>query len=561
MGCGGEGVGLLERLKAFFNETDTGPTNAAPARPAPPGSTARPTGPRPKAPVRDPWVPFGQTVMVAGLTIHGGLLYVGDRMPTTQPYDTPEASLIRPSLTVDLARPDFHGSTVGYWPSYSGLTPQSRAGFLRWLAAGRNDPSAPLGFVFVYFYGLERRLLVDMHAAGTAVVERPVLLAEVRRLLHIYGHERSVKQYATGLLEAATPLDGTRRYDKPPPAVPQWRYEMSVDLAFGLGQLVGDARPVPVDWALAWWRAHPQSRPRTSAQRCPEEFAQVFAALYRERHGDGLVVKPPKRQLSWRYRAASPSLMTGFTLTTPVPDVRDLKGPFNKLSAIAETAMDLLDPYSRYLGKNPGQGGSPQAMALLPEQVKRAGNEATAALLGWATGKVTDYTEWTVRADDLIGRWGTPRFGKAEMIAAARLLGGSGVGIEQDVRFGGPVPKAGSKVVLFRRASPQIDEPSLAFQGAQVLLQLAGAVAAADGKIVEAEMRLLIEHVAHGVGLSADEQARLRAHLLWATETPMTPGVLRKRIDALTDAQKERAARLMVEVAAADGRSAPRSST
>lgn len=555
-------VGLINRLQALIDQGEArhAPVNAgAPAapqsRPAP--GQAKPKG-KAAAAVADPWVAFGQSVTVAGLQIHGGLLHVGDRMATRNAYDQPEASLIRPSLKVDLARPDVTGASVGYWPSYSALSPQARAGYLLWLAGGRNDPNAPIGYVFVYFYGLERRLLIDMHRAGTASVERPVLLDEVRRLLDVYGHDHSLRTYAGRLLEAATPLDGARRYDSPPPSdLVEWTFELPYEVALALGQLVVDGKPIPSDWALAWWKTHPQSRPRTVTHRCPAVFTDLFTLLYEQRHGPGLLVKPSKKQLVRQYRPASPNLHSGFTLQAGVPDVGDLTGPFNKLNAIASAAMDALDGYSRFIGKNPGQEGSPQALALLPEQVAGAADSTTTALLAWAKGAVLRDRESLVPVDELSRRWGAAKFGKAELDAAGRLLGRVAVGIEPDVRFGGAAPKAGGEVVLFRRADPQVNEASAAYAGAQALLQLAGSVAAADGRIVEAELSLLVEHVAHGVGLSDDEQARLRAHLMWVSDKPTTPAVLRKRIEALSAGQREQAARLMVAVAAADGQISP----
>jgi len=53
---------------------------------------------------------------------------------------------------------------------------------LRWLVDGRQDPNCYIGYVFLYFYGLERRLLVDGRASPAAAAERESLLAEVRRL-------------------------------------------------------------------------------------------------------------------------------------------------------------------------------------------------------------------------------------------------------------------------------------------------------------------------------------------------------------------------------------------
>ena len=74
-----------------------------------------------------------------------------------------------------------------YWPCYSMIDPASRAAYLHWLASGRKDPAAAVGYVFLFFYGIERRVLVDAQTSEQARSEIDGLLAEVERLLGIYG--------------------------------------------------------------------------------------------------------------------------------------------------------------------------------------------------------------------------------------------------------------------------------------------------------------------------------------------------------------------------------------
>jgi hypothetical protein len=76
---------------------------------------------------------------------------------------------------------------MGYWPSYSNIAPGCRAAYLQWLADGCHAADAYIGYVFLYFYGPERRLLVDAEKSAAAQREHDVLVTEVRRLLAIYG--------------------------------------------------------------------------------------------------------------------------------------------------------------------------------------------------------------------------------------------------------------------------------------------------------------------------------------------------------------------------------------
>jgi len=65
---------------------------------------------------------------------------------------------------------------MDYWPSYCEVSPRARAAYLRWLEDGRRDESTYIGYVFLFFYGLERRLLGDLggnvsHPEARTIVE------------------------------------------------------------------------------------------------------------------------------------------------------------------------------------------------------------------------------------------------------------------------------------------------------------------------------------------------------------------------------------------------------
>ena len=101
---------------------------------------------------------------------------------------------------------------MGYWPSYDEITPEARAAYLQWLGTGRSHPSACIGYVFLFFYGIERRVLVDIANDPMLSWEIPPLRAEVQRLLSIYGGNDSFHRYATrflGLLDVLTAAESS----------------------------------------------------------------------------------------------------------------------------------------------------------------------------------------------------------------------------------------------------------------------------------------------------------------------------------------------------------------
>lgn len=551
------------------------PRPTSSTRPRTRSSVTRPTTPRPPTPPYRPpvttpvahdatslaaagdatWVPPGQSVNIDGFTINGGLLYVGNGL-TGASTRSADPALIDPRLPIDARRPDYAGSFMGYWPSYSDIKPACRAAYLHWLADGRYAPDAYIGYVFLYFYGLERRLLVDTQHSTAAQAEYPSLIAEVQRLLGIYAYNHSFRGYAERLLAVAMPHGDTPRYSSPPPQV-QRSWELPFDLRLGLGQLIADGKPIPVEWALAWLRLHPETRLRTPATRCPEEFAQVFSQLYQKTFGDGMVVKPNRTMLGGGYVPAS----SGFagqiaSITSNVPDVATLSAPVAKLRELGEQTCADLDAYSRYLGRHPNAAGSAPALALLPTGIARPADAAAQALLSWARDSLGDSGHVDVGGAELIARWPNAEEGrlpKPEAVLLAQLLEREGLGLEPDVRFGGTSPTAATRVVLFRRAAQPVSTPSAGYAAAAAITQLAAVVALADGAAAEVETNAVTAHLTSAFDLVEDEQCRLRALLANVLTHPLTPAALRKRAAALSEQQRRDAGQLLIAVAVADG--------
>lgn len=506
------------------------------------------------------WLPQGQNVNVAGYEL-AGWLYVGKSMPGPNTSDN-DPALIVPTLRVDTKRPDYAGDSMGYWPSYSEISPGCRAAYLAWLAGGRSAPQAPLGYVFLYFYGLERRILIDAQHSAAAAAEVPALLDEIRRLFDIYGHNYSFRNYATGLLGVGVMRAEGKRYDQPPPVnTEKWSAGLPMELLLGLGELVADGKSIPVEWALAWVRWNPESRLRTPAQRCPDEFESLFATAYRNKYGDGIALKPNKRKLAVSYHPASGGFShASVQVETDLPDVGALTAPAKVLNELAEQACTVLDPYSRLLGRKPEAAGTAAALALLPHGLDGGGNEDAEKVWAFAEQRLSGANIATVPATELIERWPgahAAKLPKNEAVLLAQLLERRGFGMEPDPRFGGQPLAAGTSAVLFRRGQPPVSAPSAGFTGAVSLLQLAAAVATADGKLAEPEEQMLREHVIHGLHLGADEQARLAAHLALVVAHPPTPAALRRRLANLGQVDRAAAGQLLIAVAGADGQVTP----
>jgi hypothetical protein len=155
----------------------------------------------------DCWIRPGQQTTIAGRRIEGGMLYVGQRLPSVARHRT-EPALIDPALAVAITNAAYNGGGMGYWPSYDTISPEDRAAYLEWLSSGRRNPSTNVGYVFLFFYGLERRVLADSVTSATAASDLPAIRDEIHELLGVYGHNGSFRRYAGQLrdiLDAGSP--------------------------------------------------------------------------------------------------------------------------------------------------------------------------------------------------------------------------------------------------------------------------------------------------------------------------------------------------------------------
>jgi tellurite resistance protein len=517
--------------------------------PAPPTPQARSY-----APV-DQWLRPGTGITIAGYNIVGGLLYVGTQLAAPSGY-TVDPALINPALPVDQRQPDWGGQGLDYWPSYGDIPPQSRAAYLAWLADGRRFPRAPIGYVFLYFYGLERRVLYDLQRdRSTAAFELPIIHQEVRRLLAIYGGHKAFKRYV-GQFEQVLDILAAGVPGRGPAPAPTRDYPPPLRLRAGLGAFAAQGLPLPAEWALTWIRSHPDYHPRTPATRCAAEFDVLFLRRYAARHGQGLVVRPGRKEVTLDYRPASAGFRGVAELTLPgIPDVLGYAAPTRKLVALADECTSELEAYSRYIGRAPDGQATVQAQALLPAELVDLTSGSAGQAIAWARHRlgvqevaVVSVTEFVGFVASLVAK---PM--KKDVIAMAQVLGRAGIGIEPDPRLGGAVLTSGSMVVFAAPDGPTA-AASDAYQAATLLLHLAAAVGAADGDFDEAEQRHLSDHLERALHLTADERRRLHAHLRWLTVTPVKLTGLTRRLTGIDEAQRFYVAEFLTAVAAADGR-------
>lgn len=506
----------------------------------------------------DCWIPGGVTTRIHGLEIPGGLIYVGRGLAAARGYGE-EPALIDPKRRADLSLSDHAGTGMDYWPSYASIPPKSRGAYLHWLAGGRRASDAYIGYVFLFFYGLERRVLSDHINTGGDDHEHRGIRDEVERLLGIYGTNGSFRFYATQFL-ATMELHSMPSTDQPPRLYEGRSYEMPLQLKVGLGRLVQAHEPISTEWALAWVMHDPEISLRTPAQRCPKFFAALFRHLYAVRFGDGMIIKPNKTTLTPTYRPASPGFAGLITIPigNNIIDVTVLKRPRNALTEIANEAMNQLDAYSRHIGRNDDSRTSLQAIALLPGTVVTEDAFPALADLNAAVKPYfaeTDFPAFPVRL--LLEHFGIEieeKLAKKEAVFLAQALEKIDIGLSPDARFSGIKPKPTDDVVLFRLSKDAPTAPSSTYQATALLIRLSSMVSIADGEIAPDERRAIDTLIDGHEALNHAERTRLHAYKNWLLTHEEGSAGLKAQLDALTTAQTQTLGEHLITIAAADGR-------
>lgn len=499
------------------------------------------------------WILPGETVKVGNKSINGGYFYSGGYLKNLDGYGT-EASLVDPSLKLNNTSPDYRGDDMGYWPTYNQISPQSRAAYIEWLASDRKDPEAYIGYVFLYFYGLERRILVDAAMGEVSETEIDALIGELQRLRTLYGDNRSFNGYATNLLSHAWAL--YKPDQQPDKSILLAKRDFTSVFKLQLAKAVDCGKPISSELALVWIKSHPEFSLRTPARRCEQEFDQLFAIRYKKKFGDGLVITPNKTKVQLEYYPASGSLRGSHGTKLNLPDASRLKAPVKKLMTLAEACTVELKGYSRFIGKPENSRDSLAATAFLPTELAvQSSNSQFDQLKAWIASKI-EIASGVVSTEELLSQLGeeTPlRINKKEAVMLAVLVEKAGFGLSPDVRYHQAKPELNGNVVLFEKGHAEGFKPSHVFNQVGTILRLGAMVASIDGHIDETEIDLLENLILQDKQLKVDEKASLKAYLHWRLNTKVNMTGLKARLESISDREKTAISHILVSVALADG--------
>jgi tellurite resistance protein len=529
----------------------------------PPSAQARPIRPQSVQPIRfeineavsdrkflgsDLWLPAGKSVTVRGYTIPSGLLYVGylDLNKSAS-----EPSVIDPTLPV--AGPtSCHERLMSYWPSYSSISPEARAAYLNWLATGKSDPQADVGYVFLYFYGLEKRLFTLPSFDFKITPEVETIRKEIERLAGIYGDRSTFGGYSGSLLDyieaknitipsLETLKDGQE--SKNAPIRP-----LTLKVCAGVHAMAG--RPLPADWAHCLYSSVAPTAFNSVDHGFAELRREVFTHLYKGRFGEGIVFPNTGSRIVADHHFGNATLLHSVDtrIQIPLPDVTMNQPIMDGILKVGVETDLVLRKYSTFAIDNPEDCKSLPGLGFLP-------------IISWPPAIRDAYEIFRSHSPKVITLKELPGY-PSSGVALNRLhlknfierLASIGLGMEPDSRMRADLPGPDDFVAIFVSSQPEeCNVVSKNFDGAALLLQLASIVASSSDGFSDEEASTILQYMESEIELPDHEKLRLRARLAIYRQFPPSTARLKKQINAIAIGIRESIGNFLVHVAAADG--------
>jgi uncharacterized tellurite resistance protein B-like protein len=505
------------------------------------------------------WLGADTSITIHNRKLSRGFIFYGNKLKGLDNYSS-EDCLIDPSLpafrpmSIENSTEFYTDASLCYWPNYAGLSQQCRGVYLDWLASDRSQPNIPIGYVFLYFYGLERRIIANKDSIHLIDMKEYIeIFHEIVRLRQIYGSNNSFNNYSGNLLALMIYLR---------PVVTKhlknelFQFSNALFFKLMLAVTVKNGKPIKAGLALDWLRYSSEYYFRSAARRCKNEFQQLFFLKFKEYFANGILIKPNNTRLNIEYQAASRS--TGYYQwdNTNLPDPSILKRPLENLITIAEQCTDQLGDYSRYLAREDSSRDDFSALMLLPAELFNVSRSPVISQFRqWVNyvlleqnglASVKDF--WKNIHSDL-----PKAINKTENALMQRIATRFGLTIIPDSRIQRIKINPNGFIVLYESQNPANFLPGEEFRYTELLLRLGVIVANIDGYIHDREKELLTHFIDSNACLQDAEKQYLHAFLIWCLNNTYGMQGLKDKIEKLDSSQRRIISNLLISIAMADG--------
>ena len=532
------------------------------------------------------WYPPGQPVQFEDLKLRGGMFYSAPKV-----LDWPgEPSAIIANASV-AKHPDSSSNDLGYYPSYQNLPPSQRRTYLEWLACERRDThpeQRAIGYLFLYFYGIERRIILDMD-------RDPAIIDELLALLLHYGphhKSRSLRGYFLSLAHYGSRLMGIEHYRH------YWPRCLDIDegktgeevMKLVLANL--HELNEPLHWSIAYRLALADQNSRKSVvvTRAQQEFWSLFQSRYENDYPGGIALNAAKQDAVFRYQPASQALLFGGEgdfkcgngvfryqpggqaslansghgrsglYEMKIPNVAGLHSQFQRVSKLWNSCVDDLSGYTRAMSsKKQTDSVGLKAWLALPTELKGSMPNPMQPFWEWMTTVASCDGDFYFVSTGFLAPWfGITERSKLTKAQASELS----YGIASMGWTMAPCPDHvdqaygwNQEVVIYRRTSDKPVEPQI--PGLVRLLYLVMPIAAADGTVEPLELEAFHRLISHEVTNEADWKYLHAVEAALMRDTNVALHALASMTKHITAKSRDAVFLLLVHIAAADGEVAP----
>jgi uncharacterized tellurite resistance protein B-like protein len=483
--------------------------------------------------------------------ISDSLIYTSDGTPEPE-----EASCLNLRLRVGRPVEEPRG-LLGYYPTYAGITPNQRANYLTWLAGHRMGALEDIGYAFLFFYGLERRVLIDQADLSPVV-------KEVVRLLRVYTFSGSFDGYLSRFLAFCLARAGIATVkDKWFGAVfEQSRLRRDEDfLSVALAWFHDRNATLPASWALRLCRQDPRCARSVVIDRMPDQFEALFGRKYRDAFGEGILLKAAKRERRLEYRPASPSLGHGWSgpaiAPVAIPDVLGIQSQFKPLAVFWNECIEDLRPASRAVAKGLSVA-TREANEALPAALRSEADHPDKASWDSLVAEHTAEDGYALvdiaRLAPLHGLGTCTKLTMKQSQALATTAEHVGFLIEPDARLTKRPYGWDEVVALLRPEEGQSALVDARYLAASLMLELGLYIAAADGEIETSEVSQVAHFLEAQFLLEPADARRLEAlKRVLSARPPSITGLGKRLQETLTTKERSGLGRFLTGIAAANG--------
>lgn len=512
--------------------------------------------------IKDYFIPEGQAIEVGQYKILKGMIYYVENVSRGEDFFVPEPSTIVPRLPIGTGF-DLEGHSFSYWPSYVQIPPDAKNTYLKWLAEGADNPSIGIGYVFIYFYGLERRLVLDCQDEAIANREKGSLVREVQRLQSIYQDKSgSFRGYSSRLLQWASIDEAIRNLENGNPISIKDALQNDSLAALRISFALKNNSSLDVENTLLWFRNFHPGVARKYLIRDYFEYAlKGFESEFKKTYPNGL---PPNRKiisLELEYHGASIRVNRTRTLDNwPEPqkafDSRVLLPLLKSLNRI----LDELAPHVRWfnsenISADPIEAISKRPRFLWPDFVLVTA-QSIQNLIEESINNESGYGIVSLEKITKLLGLEKEKFTKKDQSMIFSLVKNLGYFADPDPDFFDVQFTPGDMLVITNKKLPTI-KTGADFKLAVLTLNLCSAASWADGKVSPQETYFLETKILKSFKLSDEQNLRLSFYVQWLLAYDHHLSNFKRMVGKISKNKKRDIASLMIAIVAVDGSVSP----